>query len=63
MLTEASTLNPNKKEIKQLIAECYELKGDFDEALLYYQISANEVNEKNIKCCVKYGTLLVKQSR
>lgn len=28
MLIEASRLNPNKKEIKLLIAECYELKGD-----------------------------------
>jgi hypothetical protein len=40
MLLEASRLNPSKKEIKLLIAECYELSGDIEEAILYYQINA-----------------------
>jgi tetratricopeptide (TPR) repeat protein len=62
-LLEAAALNPNKKEIKLLVAECYFLQGEEQQALIYYERYMGEITVKNVKHAVRYGTILVKVGR
>jgi tetratricopeptide (TPR) repeat protein len=63
LLLQAAALNPAKPEIKLLVAECYFLLSQHDQALVYYERYLGGPTAKNARHAVRFGTLLIECAR